>query len=77
MWNDIHHLYGVISYVHVNFCCSDTSFHMFCIYTYVPHNKSSYDTDNFFQSETLCHTFHNTIPENMLHVMKMMNIKCI
>ena len=50
---------------------------MFHTFMYLPHNKSSYDNYNFFQNETLCHTFHNTIPENMVHVMKMMNIKCI
>ena len=48
---------------------------MFHIYTYLAHNKSAYDNDNFFQNETMCHTCHNTIPENMLHVMNMMNIK--
>ena len=50
MWNDIHHLYGVFSYVQVNFSCSDTSFHMFHTYTYLPHKKSPYDNDNFFQN---------------------------
>ena len=56
--------------IYINFSCSYTSFHMFHTYKYLPHNKSSYDNYNFFQNETLCHTFHNTIPEYMLHVMK-------
>ena len=75
MWNDIHHLYGVFSYVHVNISCFGTSFHMWHIYTYLAHNKSACDNHNFFQNETLSHTCHNAIPENMLHVMNMMNIR--
>ena len=74
MWNNIHHLYGVFSYVHINFSCSYTYCHNFITYAYLPYNKSSYDSYNFFQNKKHCHTFHNTIPENMLHMMKMMNI---
>ena len=75
MWNNNHHLHGVFSYIHINISCSDTFFHMFHTYTYLPHNKSAYNNDKFLQNETLCHTFHNTTTENMLHMMKMMNIK--
>ena len=65
MWNNIHHLYGVFFCVHASFSYSYKNFHMCHTDMPLPHNKSFYDNCNFSCNKTQCHTFHNTIPENV------------
>ena len=71
IWNDIHHLYGVFFCVHANFSYFYKHFHISHTNMHSSHNRSFCDTHNSSHSKTYYHTFYNSIPENIWHVMKM------